>query len=198
MKRIVEFMLEACFLKQIPRSGYHFLGAGKESVAEHVYATTMIAFIMSQLEPEADAQKLMSMCLIHDLAEARMGDLNYVQKQYVIADEDKALADAVQNLPFKDTVVDLVEEFNAGKTLEAQLARDADQLALITDLKALHDLGYRTPQAWLPHVQAHLLTVLGRNLAAELMSNHRDGWWLKIFEDDDQADEPGNRDTGSK
>lgn len=182
MKRIVEFMLEACFLKQIPRSGYQFLGAGRESVAEHVYATTMIAFIMSQLEPEADGRRLMAMCLLHDLPEARMGDLNYVQKQYLQADEAGALADAVRDLPFEGIVTALLDEFNAADTLEARLARDADQLALMTDLKALHDLGYQTPQTWLPHVKTRLQTEVGQKLADELMGNHRDQWWLKLFE----------------
>lgn len=195
MKRIVEFMLEACFLKQIPRSGYQFLGAGNESVAEHVFATTLIAFIMSQLEPKANAQRLMSMCLLHDLAEARMGDLNYVQKKYVHADEKRALADAVQNLPFKETIVALADEFNAGATLEAELARDADQLALIADLKALHDLGYQSPQSWLPHVKARLRTQVGRDLADELMSNHRDGWWLNLFKNDGGCNITGNENT---
>lgn len=181
MKRIVEFMLEACFLKQIPRSGYQFLGAGRESVAEHVYATTVIAFIMSQLEPEADAERLMAMCLLHDLPEARMGDLNYVQKHYLEADESKALADAVRDLPFKASVTSLLDEFNAARTLEAKLARDADQLSLMTDLKALHDLGYQTPQSWLPHVKTRLRTEVGKKLAEELMGNHRDQWWMKLF-----------------
>jgi putative hydrolases of HD superfamily len=181
MKRIMEFMLEACFLKQIPRSGYQFLGAGRESVAEHVYATTMIAFIMSQLEPGADARRLMAMCLVHDLPEARMGDLNYVQKHYLNADESKALSDAVQDLPFRASIITLLDEFNAAETLEARLARDADQLALMVDLKALHDLGYQTPQSWLPHVKTRLQTEVGQKLADELMENHRDKWWMKLF-----------------
>ena len=78
MKRIAEFMLEACFLKHIPRSGYQYLGTGGESVADHVYAATMIAFVFAQLTPEADIQRLMGMCLFHDLPETRIGDLNYV------------------------------------------------------------------------------------------------------------------------
>jgi putative hydrolase of HD superfamily len=183
MKRIVEFILEACFLKQIPRSGYQFLGAGRESVAEHVYATTLIAFAMSQLEPKADARRLLPMCLLHDLPEARTGDLNYVQKRYAAVDEDRALADAVKGLPFEGNVTDFIKEFNAGDTLEAKLARDADQLALMTDLKALHDLGYQTPQSWLPHVRLRLQTEVACKLADALLDNHRDGWWLKLFRD---------------
>ena len=75
MKNIVNLLFEANILKEIPRSGYHFLGAGKESVAEHTFSTAMIAFVMSKLEQDVDALRLISMCLVHDLPEARIGDL---------------------------------------------------------------------------------------------------------------------------
>ena len=47
MKKIANLLFEAKILKEIPRSGYHFLGAGKESVAEHSFSTTFIAYVMS-------------------------------------------------------------------------------------------------------------------------------------------------------
>jgi putative hydrolase of HD superfamily len=36
MKRIADLLFEARILKEIPRSGFHFLGVGRESIAEHV------------------------------------------------------------------------------------------------------------------------------------------------------------------
>ena len=181
MKRIAEFMLEACFLKHIPRSGYQYLGTGGESVADHVYAATMIAFVFAQLMPEADIQRLLGMCLFHDLPETRIGDLNYVQKHYVKANEKKALADALENLPFRQSISELLEEFNAGETLEARLAHDADQLALIIDLIHLKDTGHDTPEKWLPHVKKRLKTDIGIQLCNAVLSQEWDGWWRKIF-----------------
>ncbi len=102
MKRIAELLFEARMLRHIPRSGFQFLGAGRESVAEHVYSTTFIAYTMAQMHPELDRLKLMSMCLVHDLPEARIGDLNSVQKAYVSADEQKAVADALDGKDLKD------------------------------------------------------------------------------------------------
>ena len=183
MQRIADFILEACFLKHIPRSGYQYLGAGRESVAEHVYCATMIAFVMARLEPHTDAQRLITMCLMHDLCEARMGDLNYVQKNYLQADENRAARDALQGLTFERKIADLLDEFNAGQTLEARIAHDADQLALLVDLKSLEDIGYRTPESWLPHVQKRLKTKIGRQLAEALATRKWDAWWQKIFID---------------
>ena len=124
MQKIADLLFEAKILKEIPRSGYHFLGAGKESVAEHSFSTAFIAYVMSQLEPEVDALKLISMCLIHDLPEARVGDLNTVHKQYVTADEGKALEDATRGLAFGDNLRDLLQEYNDGLSKEARLAHD--------------------------------------------------------------------------
>lgn len=181
MKRIAELMLEACFLKHVPRTGYQYLGNGRESVAEHVYSTTFIAFILSQMVPDVDAARLITMCLVHDLPETRIGDLNYVQKQYVQADEAKALADTLEDIPFGAKIEALLEEFNAGQTLEAKLAYDADQLSLIVDLKSLKDVGYQTPDSWLPNVEQRLKTDIAKTLAKTLLTEHRDGWWRKIF-----------------
>ena len=178
MKNIINLLFEANILKEIPRSGYQFLGAGKESIAEHTFTTVMIAFVMSKIETDVDALKLISMCLVHDLPEARTGDLNTVHKQYVTANETQAVRDTVKDLPFGMSIADLIQEFNAGQTREAQLAHDADQLALILDLKSLVDIGYQPPNKWLPHVLGRLKTKTGKNIGQHIMETHRDDWWL--------------------
>ena len=177
MKRIADLLFEARMLKEIPRSGFQFLGAGRESVAEHVYAAAFTAYVLSQLSPDVDALKLISMCLVHDLAEARIGDLNSVNKAYVHPDEPRAVADAIRGLPFGEQLKALIEEYNAGVSPEARLARDADQISLILELKDLDDIGYRPPQDWLPHVLGRLQTETGKTLAAAIMSTRRDNWW---------------------
>lgn len=179
MQFAANLLFEAGILKNIPRSGYHFLGAGKESVAEHSFITTFIAYVMSQTETQADSQKLITMCLIHDLPEARIGDLNYVHKRYVTPDEKSAVSDMTAELPFGASLTALIEEFNAGETLESKLARDADQIAFILDLKALSDIGYSVPQKWLPSILKRLQTELGKSLAETILHTDSDAWWLK-------------------
>lgn len=179
MKRIADLLFEARMLKEIPRSGFHFLGAGRESVAEHVFAATFIAYVMSQLNPQVDALRLISLCLVHDLAEARVGDLNAVQKAYVRADEKRAIADAADGVPFGESLTALVAEYHERRTPEAELAHDADQLALILELRELEDVGFAVTRDWLPHVQARLKTETGRAIAAALSAARRDAWWWK-------------------
>jgi len=182
MENIANLLFEAKMLKEIPRSGFQFLGAGKESVAEHVFMTTFIAFTMSKLNPDIDHAKLMAMCLVHDLPEARMGDLNAVQKKYVRADEKKAISHLIQDLPFGNDISALMTEFNKGVTEEAKLAYDADQLSLLMDLKALQDIGLATPPKWIEHVQTRFKTETGQKLAMSILETEWDHWWLKDFE----------------
>jgi putative hydrolase of HD superfamily len=181
MKSLANLLFQANILKKIPRSGFHFLGAGRESVAEHVFSATFIGYVLSQLHPEADSLRLVTMCLVHDLAESRLGDLNAVHKQYLRADEQQAIDDTAGPLPFGKAMAELITEFNAGITLEARLARDADQLALIVDLKTLADVGYSPPHKWLPHVRERLQTSAARELADTVMTTEHDNWWLETL-----------------
>lgn len=177
MKNIAKLLFEAKILKEIPRSGYHFLGAGKESVAEHSFMITFIAYTMAKLLPEVDALRLLSMCLVHDLPESRIGDLNYVQKKYVTVDEKRAALDATSCVPFGASLRELIDEFNACETLEAKLAKDADQLAFILEMKAISDIGSRAPDNWLPVVLDRLTTETGKKIGKSIMETEWDAWW---------------------
>ena len=181
MKNIANLLFEATMLKNIPRSGYPFLGMGRESVAEHSFSTVFIAYVMSQMEREIDTLKLISMCIVHDLPESRTGDLNYVHKNYVTADEVKAVNDATRNLPFGHCIADLTREFSNGETTEAKLARDADQLSFILELKALSDIGYDPPKKWLKIILKRLKTKTGKKISKSIMSTNWDAWWINNY-----------------
>ena len=118
------------------------------------------------------------MCLIHDFPEARTGDLNTVHKQYVKTDESQALEDATAGLFFADKMTTLIQEYEDGVTTEAKLARDADQLALILELKDLIDMGFEPPKTWIQNVINRLQTKTGQQIADAVMQTGRDDWWL--------------------
>ena len=180
---IANLLFEASMLKEIRRSGYRFLGSGNESVAEHAFVVAFISYAMAQMVPGVDALRLISMGLVHDLAEARTGDLNAVQKRYVEADEGKAIRHLTEGLPFGSAIVSLVEEFNAGTTLEAKLARDADQLAFVLDLRSLQDRGYAPATKWQEIVTKRLQTEIGRKIADDIAGVGWDEWWWNNFLD---------------
>lgn|SRR5574337_391346 len=178
MKNIANFLFEAGMLKRTPRSGFQFLGTGAESVAEHIFRTTYIGYALGKLAPGVDVDRTIKMCLFHDLPEARTGDLNYVNKKYVEADEKKAVDDLAQTLPFGGEIRELIGEFTEGKTEEARLARDADQLEMILALKEYKDLGNKYADEWLGFSLKRLQTEAGKQLAGAILKTDSSLWWF--------------------
>ena len=178
MKRITEFLFEMGMLKRTPRTGYQFLGSGGESVADHSFRTAIIGYVLASLDPQADLNKVVLMCLFHDLPEARTGDHNYMNKKYVHSDEEQALREQLSELDFRDEVLSLSREFNKGETLEASISRDADQLDLILELKEQLDLGNPNTKDWLFFAMKRVSTKNARKMAEEILTVHSTDWWF--------------------
>jgi putative hydrolase of HD superfamily len=178
MKRIANFLFEAGMLKRTPRTGFQFLGSGAESVAEHIFRTVYIGYALGNMAEGADTDRIIKMCLFHDLPEARTGDLNYVNKKYVKTDEKKAVDDLTDTLPFGAEMKKLIAEFSEGETLEAQLAQDSDQLELILALKEHKDLGNKYADEWLEYALKRLKTDTARELAQTVLNTDSSLWWF--------------------
>jgi len=178
MKNIAHFLFELGMLKRTPRTGFQFLGSGTESVAEHIFRTAMIGYSLAQLDGQVDAGRVVLMCLFHDVPEARTGDLNYVNKKYVRADEGKAVEDLARTLPFGDDYRALHAEFTEKRTREALLAHDADQLEMILALKEHKDLGNRYADEWYPFSVQRLQTGVARSLAETIWTTDSSRWWF--------------------
>ena len=179
MQSIANFLFEVGMLKRTPRSGLQFLGSGCESVAEHAFRVTCIAYVLARLEPDADEARLIKLCLLHDLHEARTGDLNYMNKKYISADESLAVEHMTSSLPFGEDIRAAVQEFNSGETREAALANDADQLDLILMLKEQQDLGNKYASEWIDFVLKRLKTSTGQNLAEQILKTDSTHWWFE-------------------
>ncbi len=178
LKRMADLLFEAGMLSRTPRTGYRFLGTGKQSVAEHLFRTAVVGYVLAHLDGRADKMKVVMMCLFHDLMEARTGDQNYVYKKYVKVDEEKALEEMTSGLPFGEEIKALVEEFNAQESREALLSHDADQLELILQLKEEKDLGNRYAEEWLRYNTRRLRTEAGKRLAEAILQRDFSAWWF--------------------
>jgi putative hydrolase of HD superfamily len=182
-KGIVNFFFELGMLKRTPRSGFQFLRSGQESVAEHSFRVTLIGFTLARLSPQADPYRVVSLCLFHDVPEARTGDLNYVNKQYVEVREQQAIDDLAKTLPFGEDFRGLLAEYRANETLEARLAHDADQLDLILELKEQYDLGNIYANQWIHFVRKRIVTDIGKELAARILAIDSSDWWFEGHDD---------------
>ena len=72
----------------------------RESVAEHSWRLALMAFFMKDEFPALDMDKVIKMCLIHDLGECFTGDIpTFLKSASDEKKEDTALFDWVASLP---------------------------------------------------------------------------------------------------
>lgn len=178
MHEIVNLLNEMGMLAFIPRSGFAFLGSGKQSVAEHSFRVALVAYVLARLISQPlDLHKLIMMCLFHDLPEARIGDLNYVQKKYVLPDLDKALNDIASGSFLGPEIVAWIQEYEQGESLEAQLAHDADQLELLLVLKREEEIGNLHAKEWTSNLLKRIQTQIGKQVAQAICQTSSNAWW---------------------
>ena len=179
MDSLANFLFEVGMLSRTPRSGYQFLGSGKESVAEHVLRTVFVGYTLCKMDDSLDEFRVLKMCFLHDLPEARTGDMNYVNKKYVHVDEEKAVSELTESLFFGDDIKAAIDEFNRKETKESLIARDADQIALILQLKECGDLGNKYSEEWIDFALQRLNTENGKKLAERIIKTDSSQWWFK-------------------
>ena len=105
-----------------------------ESVAEHSWRVALMAMLLSSEFPEADMDKVIRMCLIHDLGEAFTGDIPTFDKTAADTEKEDALFDQwVATLPEKtrEEFSTLLTEMNALQTQEARIYKALDKLEAV-------------------------------------------------------------------
>lgn len=181
IERLADFLFEAGMLKLVPRSGFAFLGSGKENIAEHSYRATVIGFILARMA-KADMCKVMLLCLFHDLHEARTGDFNYVNHRYNKTNAKQALKDALKGTGLSDYIEQLFDEFCEKKSIESRLAKDADQIDLLCNLRVELGNGNQSARKWIENTVQRLGTPEGKKLAQAVLRADPNHWWQNDIE----------------
>ncbi|MFA6131968.1 MAG: HD domain-containing protein [Patescibacteria group bacterium] len=177
LKPIANFLFETGMLQKTPRSGFFFLGSGNQSVAEHINRVSYAGFTLAKMNGQADLNKILQMCMFHDLSEARVSDLNYVHQKYNERLETKAVEDLANTLPFGDDMKKIIDEYEARETIEAKLTKDADNIELLLSLKEQSDIGNDRADTWIQPLLGRLLTEEGKQLAQVILNTDSDQWW---------------------
>jgi len=179
MRNRINLLNEIGHLAHTPRTGMAFLGTGQQSVAEHCFSVSMICFVLADLcEEPVNLEKLLMLALSHDVAEARTGDLNYMYKRYMKANNEKAYEDLARGSETATKIASYMREFDAEETLEAKLANDADQLEMLLVLKRESDKGNPRAMLWFESVIQRVKTAVGQKLAEEIRVTPSDEWWM--------------------
>ena len=149
IRRLLDFLKTAEQLKCNTRHSYTSSGR-LESVAEHSWRLALMAMLVGDEFPEMDMDKVIKMCLIHDMGEAFTGDIPAFEK--TVKDSEKeadVLGEWVKTLPepFDKEMAELYQEMEAQQTLESRIYKALDKLeALIqhneSDIKTWIPLEY--------------------------------------------------------
>lgn len=129
-------------------------GGRRESVAEHSWRVSLMAYWISDEFPEADMNKVIKMCLIHDLGECFTGDIPTFKKtEKDEQKEEQLLREWVDQLPmpFQKEMADLYAEMEERKTVEAKIYKALDNLEAVlqhneSDLATWEDHEYELTQ----------------------------------------------------
>ena len=102
-----------------------------ESVAEHSWRMSLMALLLRSEFPDADMDKVMKMCVIHDLGECFTGDIaTFIKTDEDRKTEDELLQRWVGSMP-REVSADLsalFAEMQAQQTAEAKIYKALDKL----------------------------------------------------------------------
>lgn len=161
---ILQFLATCDALKRIPRTGWlqrDVTPAAAETVAEHLHTSAIVAYLLAQLGGEkVDAGQLLLMALLHDLPEAKIGDIPRDASRMVRklgeakqAAEQQAMKALLDDLPpqLRSPLSAAWEEFRRGSSREAHIVEAADRLATAIHAFHLVQAGYHK-DAFVPFI----------------------------------------------
>ena len=102
-----------------------------ESVAEHSWRITVMAYFIKDEFPEADIDKVIKMCLFHDIGEAFTGDIPaFVKTNEDEITEENAVDKFISTLPeeYRNELTLLFDEMNKLESLEARIYKALDKM----------------------------------------------------------------------
>ena len=134
IKNIILFSMFTNSLKYKIRTGWKDVRVSgrKESVAEHVYGTLMLAqVIMDQYDLKLDRAKVYEILMNHEIEEILMPDYSIrakITRREKIAQGKKSVNQATRMLNRQKEIENLLDEFNARETPEAKFCYLIDKM----------------------------------------------------------------------
>lgn len=135
-ERVVRLFEEIHPLDRVPRAGFVLRGVTEpESVAAHSHFVALMALLFAEEYPDRfDREKLLTMALVHDLAEAKLMDIPLVGSTPALrAAKEDAERDIVERLfeGLPSLVVRRHDELCAGESVEAKLFKGLDKAQMM-------------------------------------------------------------------
>lgn len=171
-------------LKKIKRSGWWVAGIkDPESVADHCFRCAVMGFYMAYME-RVDPYKVMAMTLFNDIHESRINDLHKMGHYYIDFKEaeKKVFRDQLKDLDSsaRRDMEKFRAEYEAQKTKESIVARDADILECLLQAKEYFDNGHTKAKKFFKRAPDHLKTKTAQRLWNEIKKWDSGRWWEDV------------------
>lgn len=147
--RIMDLHSRLLTLKLLPRTGWLQRGmTNVESIAEHTFSLASLALFVSDQIPELDRGRLLTIALLHDMAEALVGDLPFSARRLFGAEakqeaERNGMMELLNGFPQAEEYLELWEEYAAGGSREARLVKQLDRVEMLSQALAYERAGSR-------------------------------------------------------
>jgi putative hydrolase of HD superfamily len=157
-----------------------------DNIASHSFRTAFIGYFLAKAL-KANEDKVIKMCLLHDIEESRCGDQNWVHKRYIKVFEKEIREGQLKNLPNSKELLKLSQEYQQRKSLEAKIAKDADLLDEIFLLKEYEQQGNKEAANWLKsgeeenEQEEQMHTNLAKLIAKEAKKTKPSLWWDNLW-----------------
>ena len=136
-------------LKKIRRTGWQLRGIKEcESIADHCFGVVFLTFFLAPLvEAKINRDKAVSIAIVHEIGETRVGDIPYVALKYFDnkdAMETQAIEDVLGPLGSKttDESLGLFREFEEGTSIEGRFVKAIDKLEMLVTAAEYEKAGF--------------------------------------------------------
>jgi putative hydrolase of HD superfamily len=142
-------------LKLLPRTGWLQRGVSHpESIAEHTFGVAALALLAGDAVGDVDRGKLLAIAVLHDQAEALLGDLPASARRLLGASpkhdaERRAMGELFAGMPNCEEYVALWEEYAYGRSREARLVKGLDRVEMLAQALAYERAGNRAMEEFL-------------------------------------------------
>ncbi len=149
MKRDLEFLYELGDIRFIQRQWHRFHLGSVADLADHHFRVLWLSLMIAAREhADIDSEKMMKMALVHDIAESRTGDADYIARQYVTRNEELGISDMLAETSLEEEFLGLWHEYEARECLEAKIVKDADNLDVDLEIREQRSQGHHLAEAW--------------------------------------------------
>lgn len=176
-KKITNLIFEAAVVKRLKRTGWQILGDNEESIGEHSFMTAVVSYILAQ-QMKLSIEKILLMSLFHDFHESRTGDMDKINKLYLTRNEGQANKDIFASVD--PNLLEMVNEYECKKTIEAKVVYEANIIVLLVELKRLEENGNIHAREWITKNSDRLRLPESIKLTKALLSANTQDWWKQM------------------